>query len=355
MKRIITTIFCAMSIIASAQQEFLSSFYDDGITVLNPAAYRMEQLFNRYSLFASATYRQQWAGFEFAPRTIQVQMDGWLPDSEYDFWNSLGKTRVGAYFMMDDADPLKLYNAYGQIAHQITLAGDKDEPLTFLSLGLNLGLTAYHFDPKNLDPITDVSTQSYDSFVGFSRVVPNAGVGILLGQYTSREGQGNRDNQGFFVGVSVPHVLGATFALTESSEPIELERVRHYYAMVGGQFGAYEFARFKPMVIMSYLPNAPFYLEGNLEIQIPIPAEDAFAGKYQVFIGGGASIGQKNDNTPASVSVRTGLHIPYFSSVINSGSPSAIRLGFSYTIPLGEVRKFGDTYEFTIAWMLDNE
>jgi len=283
-----------MSIMATAQQEFLPSFYDDGITTINPAAFRMEQLFNKYTLFAGATYRHQWVGFDYAPRTIQVQMDGWLPDSDYKFWEAFGNTRAGLYLMMDDNDPLKLYNAYGQFAHQIKLAGDSDEPLTFLSLGLNLGLASYHFNPKNLDPIDNVTGQPYDAWISASKT-----------------------NQGFFIGVSVPHILGAKLTLSEV-EQLQFDRERHYYAMVGGQFGAYEFTRFKPMLVMGYLPNAPFYLSGNLEIQIPL------------------------------------VHIPYFSGVINSGSNSAVRFGFGYISHLGEVSKLGNTYKATVAWMLDN-
>lgn len=344
-------IFCAMSIMATAQQEFLSSFYDDGITAINPAAYRMEQLFNRYSLFASATYRHQWAGFDFAPRTVQVQVDGWLPDSDYKFWQSLGNTRAGFHFMMDDADPRKLYNAYGQFAHQIKLAGRADEPMTFLSLGLNLGLAAYHFNPINLDPISNPTMQNYEELVNISKVVPDAGVGILFGQYTSRDGQGNGDNQGFFMGVSVPHVLGAKFSLSEG-DLIQFDIDRHYYAMVGGQFGAYEFTRFKPMVIMSYLPNAPFYLSGNLEVQVPFAKGVFDSGEGKMWLGGGLSIGK--EDIPASFAVRIGFQIPYFSAVVNSGSNSAVRFGFGYVGHLGEVSKFGETYEITLAWMLDN-
>lgn len=135
---------------------------------------------------------------------------------------------------------------------------------------------------------------------------------------------------------------------------IEFEQDRHCYAIVGGQFGGYEFTRFKPMVVMGYLPNAPFYFSGNLEIQIPFLKGVFDSGEGKMWVGGGISTGRKNIDVPASISARFGFQIPYLSAVINSGSDSAARFGLGFTRHLGEVHKFGDTYELTIGWMLDN-
>lgn len=330
-----------MSMIATAQQESFMSYYDDGITAINPGAFRPEQMSGHYSLFARFGYRQQWLGFNFAPSTMQVQVEGWLPGYDYLFGTD-GATRVGVHLTVDDSDPLMSYNAYGQLAQQIKL-GER----TFISLGGNLGFISYRFDPRNLDEDPNLIPDSHTTL--------DAGAGVLFAHYNDDD-----DPWGFFLGFSAPHVLGIDLNFERDDESLQVERVRHYYFTVGGALGDREGwrFRFKPTIVAGYLRNAPLYVDTNLEFQL---SPNGHNTSQQVWIGVGAAMGQSaiadiSANEPtyqfttSSVSFRVGVNMPY-----NDNDTGAFRVGIGYTFPLGEILKLGNTYEITLSWMLADD
>lgn len=319
-----------MSLTAFAQQTPLFSLIDDNITMINPAAYRSEFMFNNYSFFVNATYRSQWSGFEFAPKTTLVQVSSWLPD--WTNWENFGKTRVGIDFMMDDIDPLKTYGFYGQFAHQVPLRDD-NKRFSFLSAGMNLGLITFNLNTANL-----TTEDIYLSGIDASSATFDAGVGIMYGQYKKKDDYRNGGRRGYYVGLSIPQVMGLNFNVTDDGNRVNINRVQHYYAIAGAQFGSFSKMLLRPTVMLNYAPNSPLHFDGRIEVQ---PIEQFWFG-----LGG--------STTNRSLSFRIGSLIPYFGRFAGDSRETAIRIGGSYTHFFTDLYKLGGTYEITIAWMVDN-
>lgn len=331
MKRLLVFIFsCAMSLPAYTQQAPLFSLIDDNITLINPAAYRPEFMFNDYSLFVNATYRSQWSGFEFAPKTTLVQVSSWLPD--WSNWDNFGKTRVGFDFVMDDIDPLKTYGFYGQFAHQVPL-NESNSHLSFISAGMNLGLVAFNLNTNNL-----TSPDQYVSNIDASSMTFDAGVGVMYGRYRKQSDYRYGGRRGYFVGLSVPQVAGINFSVVDDGRGVTIDRVQHYYAIAGAQFGSWNQILFRPTVMLNYTPNTPLHMDARIEAQ---PIEQFWFG-----VGG--------STTNKSLSFRLGGIVPFNSNFARDSRDTAIRIGASYTHFLSELYKLGGTYEITIAWMIDN-
>jgi len=331
MKRLLVFIFsCAMSLSAFSQQTPLFSLIDDNITLINPAAYRSEFMFNDYSLFVNASYRSQWSGFEFAPKTTLIQVSSWLPD--WSNWDNFGKTRVGFDFIMDDIDPIKTYGFYGQFAHQVPLR-DENSHFSFLSAGMNLGLIAFNLNTNSL-----TSPDQYVSNIDASSMTFDAGVGVMYGRYRKQSDYRYGGRRGYFVGLSVPQVAGINFNVSDDGRNVNIDRVQHYYAIGGAQFGSFNKILFRPTVMLNYVPNTPLHMDARLEAQ---PIEQFWFG-----VGG--------STTNKSLSFRLGGIIPFDSDFARASRDTAIRIGASYTHFLSDLYKLGGTYEITIAWMIDN-
>lgn len=331
MKKLLVVILaCGMSLAAYAQQTPLFSLIDDNITMINPAAYRSEFMFNDYSFFVNTTYRSQWSSFEYAPKTTLVQVSSWLPD--WSNWENFGNTRVGFDFVMDDIDPIKVYGFYGQFAHQVPLRND-NKRFSFLSAGLNIGAIMHNLNTVNL-----TTSDIYVSNIDASSATLDAGVGIMYGQYKKQDDYRNGGRKGYYVGLSIPQVTGLDFRVTDEGRRVDIDRVQHYYAIAGAQFGSFNRMLLRPTVMLNYAPRTPLHIDARIEAQ---PIE-------QFWFGIGGSMTNK------SLSFRIGSLIPYYAGFAKDSRESAIRIGASYTHFMSDLYKLGGTYEITIAWMIDN-
>jgi len=289
-----------------------------------------EFMFNDYSFFVNTTYRSQWSGFEYAPKTTLVQVSSWLPD--WTNWDNFGKTRVGVDFVMDDIDPLKIYGFYGQFAHQVPLRDD-NQRFSFLSGGINLGVLAYNVNTANL-----TTYDTYVSNIDASSATFDAGVGIMYGQYKKKDDYRNGGRKGYYVGLSIPQVTGLDFNVVDDGRGVNINRVQHYYAIAGAQFGSFNRLLLRPTVMLNYAPRTPLHFDARIEAQ---PIEQFWFG-----VGG--------STTNRSLSFRLGGLIPYYGRFAGQSRDSAIRIGASYTHFFTDLYKLGGTYEITIAWMIDN-
>ena len=227
MRNILTGIgFCLITSIALAQQDPLYSQYINNPFVLNPAYAGMTNNLN-----TAVGYRQQWAGLEGNPTTINA--NGHI---------SLLNNTMGAGLMVvsDNIGTSSVNEVYGSYAYRIKLTGDK-----VLSFGLQGGFINTKTDNSALtqrDPDDPLFTGQT------STLSPGFGAGVILTDHK------------FFVGLSVPRLLEVTTNMGEF-EPVLY--TRHFYAMGSYVVFINERMRFKPSVLLKAVSGSPVSLDLN--------------------------------------------------------------------------------------------
>ncbi len=215
----------------SAQQDPLYSQYLNNPFVLNPA---YAGLTNNLNL--SLSYRNQWAGFEGSPKTINA--NGHI---------SLLNNKMGAGLMVvsDRIGNSSINEVFGSYSYRVNISEDK-----ILSFGLQAGFANYQIDNSKSNPFH----KDDDLFMGnFSEMKPGFGFGAIL----------KSDN--FFVGLSVPRMLRTTLETQGLQSSLYTQ---HYYLMGSYLFFLSERIRFKPSALLKLVRGAPVSIDLNASLLI---------------------------------------------------------------------------------------
>ncbi|WP_283641667.1 PorP/SprF family type IX secretion system membrane protein [Mesonia mobilis] len=252
-------LLCAFFIISSiksyAQQDPQYTQYMYNMNVVNPAYAGSKE-----SLNIGLLYRDQWSGFEGAPRTFTFSAHS--PVGE--------KTGLGLSAISDENGPVQETNVYADFSY--TLDFGKSRKLAF---GLKAGATFHDVGLTGLD------LQNQDD-VAFAQNIndtyPNIGAGFLY--YT--------DN--WYVGVSVPNLLQSTHLDADPDGREFGNEEMHYFATAGYVFQLTENTKFKPSTLvkssfespLSFDVNANFLFYDRFEIGASYRYEDAVSGLASV-------------------------------------------------------------------------
>lgn len=320
--------------LAYSQQRPLYSFFDDNITAINPSLPRSEFIFEDYSLFVNATHRSQWIGFENAPNTTLIQASTWLPD--WSNWERFGNTHAGIDLIRDATAPFYHTGIYGRLGHLLYLNDDwgYHSSKTFIAAGLNFGVNWYRIKTQELGDI--INAPELAGLVETS-IMPDVGFGVSFNHYFTRAGSDFADSQGFYIGFSMPQMMGFNSNHQTDRGQLSVKRIRHYNFVAGGQLGAdAENLKARPMLLVKYIPSAPLYISGSVELTL----------QEYFFIGFGA-------NSNFGISGRIGTNIPMEGPKNSNGA--AIRIGFGYSRPMTPYSAGRDfnTLEFTMTYMVD--
>jgi type IX secretion system PorP/SprF family membrane protein len=224
-------IFVSLCFSANAQQDPLYSQYLNNPFVLNPAYAGLTNNLN-----SSLSYRNQWAGFEGSPKTINFNSHISLHD------NKMG---AGLMVVSDLIGNSKITEIFGSYSYRINLTDDK-----ILSLGLQAGMANYQIDNSKVNP--------FDSgdplFTGNnSDTKPSFGFGAIL-----------KDDK-FFVSLSVPRMLNTTIETQDKQASLYTQ---HYYLMGSYLFFLSERIRFKPSTLLKLVSGAPASVDLNVSFII---------------------------------------------------------------------------------------
>ncbi|GGZ65041.1 MULTISPECIES: PorP/SprF family type IX secretion system membrane protein [Mesonia] len=252
-------LLCAFFIISSiksyAQQDPQYTQYMYNMNVVNPAYAGSKE-----SLNIGLLYRDQWSGFEGAPRTFTFSAHS--PVGE--------KTGLGLSAISDENGPVQETNVYADFSY--TLDFGKSRKLAF---GIKAGATFHDVGLTGLD------LQNQDD-VAFAQNIndtyPNIGAGFLY--YT--------DN--WYVGVSVPNLLQSTHLDADPDGREFGNEEMHYFATAGYVFQLTENTKFKPSTLvkssfespLSFDVNANFLFYDRFEIGASYRYEDAVSGLASV-------------------------------------------------------------------------
>ena len=241
---ILVLFFLLFGTVAVAQQKALYSQYMTNYFLLNPAVSGYEKNLN-----VKAGYRNQWVGFEGAPKTFYVSGEAALPQG-YRRRSRKGQSYhgVGGYVYTDNTGPTTRTGALLSYAYHIPL-----EKGVYLSSGLFAGFQQFRFDPNKIN-LAD-NSNSIDPVTNGGRVdafMPDLSVGTLL---HAKE---------FYAGVSLFQAFGNTIAEVENADdPSRLSR--HWYFSSGYNFDIDRNITLSPSLLLKYVNPSPLQLDLNLK------------------------------------------------------------------------------------------
>jgi type IX secretion system PorP/SprF family membrane protein len=228
MKHFFTLLWVILSgcTFVNAQQDPLYAQYINNPFVLNPAYAGFTNNLN-----TSISYRQQWAGFEGSPTTVNA--NGHI---------SLLENRMGAglMFVSDKIGNSSTTEVVGSYSYRIKLDNTKT-----LSFGLQAGMANYQIDNSQVNPF-DKNDPLFQGTI--SETKPSFGAGLILS--TDR----------YFLGLSVPRMLKASLAADGINAAVYTQ---HYYAMGSYLFFLSERVRLKPSMLLKLVSGAPASVDLN--------------------------------------------------------------------------------------------
>jgi len=289
MKKIYTITICfVFALNCKSQQDPQFNLYQFNQMVINPAYAGA-----RDGIAVVGSARQQWSGFDGAPRTSCMSVHAPV------FNKKLG---VGLTVINDVMGPRNMFAAYGNVAYILKLS-DKLK----LSAGINAGYNRYQFDFNKLTFKTaEVNTEILQTQ---TKGILDINSGLYL-----------RSNK-FFAGLSLTHMTGPS-VYNYSSQNSELNyRLRtHMFFNIGRSFQFNENVIFAPTIMLKASATA----SGDINLN--------FFLYKKLWLG---------------VFVR-GDYGPGFLMQFNV--THKFRIGYSYDTGLNDARKLGATHEVIIGF-----
>lgn len=224
-----------------AQQKALYSQYMTNYYLLNPAVAGVEKDLN-----FKAGYRNQWVGFEGAPKTFYVSGETAL--FKKDIVEGQAYHGVGGYAYTDQTGPTTRTGVLLSYAYHVPLSEK-----IYLSSGVFAGVQQYRFDANKIylaegsnerDPVT--RSGNFNSFM------PDLSVGTYI------------HSDKFFAGVSILQVLGNKIVDREDVEdPARL--ARHLMVSGGYNLDVHSQIVVTPSVLLKYVNGAPLQADLNVK------------------------------------------------------------------------------------------
>lgn len=236
-------IFCFLLIgsAAAAQQKALYSQYMTNYYLLNPAVAGAGKDWN-----FKAGYRNQWVGFEGAPKTFYLSGEAAL--FKKDIIEGQAYHGVGGYAYTDQTGPTTRTGMLLSYAYHVPLSEK-----IYLSSGVFAGVQQYRFDANKVylaegsnerDPVT--SSGNLNSFM------PDMSVGTYI------------HSDKFYAGVSIFQVLGnRIFDTGDVEDPSRL--ARHVLVSGGYNLDVHSNIMVTPSVLLRYVNGAPLQADLNVK------------------------------------------------------------------------------------------
>ncbi|WP_018477310.1 PorP/SprF family type IX secretion system membrane protein [Pontibacter roseus] len=243
-KNLLLICFLLLATGAVAQQKALYSQYMINYFILNPAVAGFEKDVN-----FKVGYRNQWVGFEGAPKTFYLSGEGAL------FNQDLKRSKraqpfqgVGGYVYTDQTGPTTRTGALASYAYHVPL-----NKQIFLSSGIFAGFQQFRFDPNKVR-LADGSNER-DPVTNHGRIdafMPDLTVGVFL------------HSEEFYVGASLFQVLGNKIHEADGTE--EVSRLsRHLFVSGGYNWDVHDKITLMPSVLLKYVHAAPIQADFNVK------------------------------------------------------------------------------------------
>ncbi len=303
-------LFCSTTILA--QQLPIFTQYRQHYGIINPAAINSDYFLYEYNLSFSTSYRKQWNSLEGAPITQSIQVE-YIQETG----GSVGLI-LGGYALNDQTGPIGTTGVYGRLGGILS----NDPAYSGISFGLTAGAVQHRIGLQN-----EILKDSGDflASINDTKIFPDVGAGIF---YYQRIG----DYDNFYTGVSIPQVFGLTLNINNEFGEYQVQRLQHFYGLLGFYKFLNEEAFLEPSIWVKYVANAPIGIDFNLRYQL----SKAF------WLGAGIS-------TSKNLHLETGIVIGENLSWNNN-----VKIGYGYDSGFNEFgARFGSTHEFNVTIVLD--
>ncbi|MDX1942762.1 MAG: PorP/SprF family type IX secretion system membrane protein [Saprospiraceae bacterium] len=251
MKRILL-FFITLPVLSYSQQLPDLSPFGELNFAWNPA---MTGLYDYWEV--SADYRQQWFGFENAPRTAIIA-------AQYPFEKE--KMSIGGVFTHDNIQPLKFSTLAFNYAYKFQLGFNRNDQA---SIGATVNASQYFVDALEIvvnDPDDQLVPLGESSTLSF-----NAGAGFFYTTYAGTRRKSYTSENAFFFGGAVQQVFPAKLVIQESSTLANWQRKMHANFILGARLVNDNFF-IEPTAWLNFgLPNL-----SNFNIQAKIEKPEAF-------------------------------------------------------------------------------
>lgn len=286
-KLIITGIALGLSYLGFGQQLTFNSQYMLNPYLINPAAAGTKEKLN-----IATSFRQQWAGFNGAPRTQMMSFN--MQPNE-----NMG---VGAIVYNDITGPLRNIGVSGSYSYHLQVSDE-----TKLAFGLSLSMTQHILDAN--------------SFILHDEIDATLNTGTLKSLNPDGSFGMQYFGENFHVGISVPQLIENKYKFGNNFEEIN-KHVRHYFLTGAYRFRINKELELEPSTLLKYAPAAPFQFDINTRLIY----------KESMWIGG-------SYRDKASLVALVGIQRAQFT------------IGYSYDYVLSNIRNYsGGTHELYLSF-----
>lgn len=245
MKKIVLFLLIATFAIATgyAQQEHQYTQFMFNKLPINPAYAGARSI-----PFVTAIYRNQWMGFDGAPKTVLASFNSPFLTPRVGVGVTVAHRQIGL-----DKD------FSGSLAYSYDLIPDEDISLRAGIMGSIRSLSVDFSKAQTPDPSGPGGDNSLDPNK-ISSVFANVGAGLYF-TYDDR----------LYVGFSVPKIYANTIGINDGPLPSGFQTAKesqHYYGMAGAIIKLSEDINLMPAILTKYVKNAPFDVDVNVNLEI---------------------------------------------------------------------------------------
>ena len=226
----------SFSAVAQQENHFTQFMYNK--LLLNPAFASAREVAS-----VSALYRNQWLGFNGAPKSALISFDA-------PFFNN--RVGIGVNIANEKKGITNKY--YGSLAYSYSIVRTDD-----IAFRIGIHGTARYYDmnftgPDQFyidNPFLDPSIQYNDRI---TQLRANVGVGVYF------------DYKEFFFGASVPNLYKNVIGINKNTNLLVAEEYQHFYLMTGFLLPISQNIFLKPSGILKLVKNSPVSFDANLSM-----------------------------------------------------------------------------------------
>jgi type IX secretion system PorP/SprF family membrane protein len=251
-KIVFYTLFLLQAAQSKAQQLPLFTQYREYHSVLNPATISSDYITDQYTAAFGASVRTQWVAIDRNPKTQILRGEYFIPSG--------GNFHLitGGYLMNDQTGATGFTGAYGRVA----VLASADPSYSGVAMGLSIGATQFRLSTDNI-----IFAQGAEGIQNYRQIYPDLSIGIF--GYGSLSDKGNGGDNILYGGVSVPQLLGLNLNFrSEQNKEFSVQRIAHYYALVGYYKYIGENSLIEPSAWLRYVKGAPIGVDFNLRGQL---------------------------------------------------------------------------------------
>jgi type IX secretion system PorP/SprF family membrane protein len=299
LKIILVLLGLAAAPAAYAQQAPQYSQYIFNELVINPAYAGSKQILN-----INTTYRNQWTGFDGAPTTQTLSIDGPTRNKHLGW---------GLNLLNDEIGVQRQTAIYANAATRIDL-----DRYSTLSLGLAVGASQYLLDGSRLNPGSEMPDMAVPQG-RVTQVLPDLKAGVFF------------NTERYYAGLSAASLIPFKDSETEIATPR-----RHYFLSSGYLFDLSRHVRLKPSILVKEDFRSPTSLDLNSFLLFY--NRIWFGASYRTAVPMFTKQEMKRlDKRNALVVMAQVYATPKF------------RIGYSYDISLTELRNYG-SHEVSLGY-----